>query len=370
MSRLVFMDNLRVFLTILVVAHHAAQPYGPTGGDWPIFNPERAAILGPFFAVNAAFFMGLFFFISGYFLPGACDRKGKGRLLLDRLQRLGIPVLFFTLVVFPPVLYILTSPSESFLTFWTQTYLGQFELEFAHLWFLMHLIAYAALYVLWRSLIRQRQPSILPPPNHRWIVAYVLLLSLVTFGVRIQYPIDRWINVLWVLPAEIAHFPQYVSLFVLGILSYRQDWVRQMPVSRGLIWLSIGCGAGLLRYLYSIGQSTLGLPSLIAVGGWDWRALLWSFWEAAICVGLCLGLLVLFRERINFQGRLLRSLSQNAYAVYLIHLLIILYLQFSIADLAVGPLVKFGLVTVIGTPLCFGLSMFLRRLPFVRVVIA
>ncbi|MGF1520778.1 MAG: acyltransferase family protein [Leptolyngbyaceae cyanobacterium] len=370
MSRLVFMDNLRVFLTVLVVAHHAAQPYGPTGGDWPIFNPERAAILGPFFAVNAAFFMGLFFFISGYFLPGAGDRKGTSQLLLDRLRRLGIPVLFFVLVVFPPILYILAAPSESFLSFWVQTYLGQFELEFAHLWFLMHLIAYAALYALWRRFVRRQQLPVLPPPNHGWIVAYVLLLSAVTFGVRIQYPIDRWINLLGILPTEIAHFPQYSSLFVLGILSYRQDWVRQMPISRGLIWLSIGCGAGLLRYLYSMSQSTLGLTRLIATGGWDWRALLWSFWEATICVGLCLGLLVLFRERINFQGRLLRSLSQNAYAVYLSHLVIILYLQFNIADLAVGPLVKFGLVTIIGTPLCFGVSVLLRQLPFVRIVVA
>ena len=44
-SRLLFVDNLRVLLTILVVAHHAGQPYGPTGGMWLIFNPERADIL-------------------------------------------------------------------------------------------------------------------------------------------------------------------------------------------------------------------------------------------------------------------------------------------------------------------------------------
>lgn len=116
-TRLIFVDNLRVFLTLLVVAHHAAQPYGPTGGEWPIFNAERAAILGPFFAVNAAFFMGLFFFISGYFLPPACDRKGGNRLLQDRLRRLGIPVLFFTLIVFPPIIYLLASPPLIFSQF-------------------------------------------------------------------------------------------------------------------------------------------------------------------------------------------------------------------------------------------------------------
>ena len=69
-SRLYFIDSLRVLLVSLVVAHHAGQAYGPTGGDWPIFSPERTPLLGPFFPVNAAFFMGLFFLISGYFIPG------------------------------------------------------------------------------------------------------------------------------------------------------------------------------------------------------------------------------------------------------------------------------------------------------------
>ena len=91
-GRLVFLDNLRVPLTILVVAHHAGQAYGPTGGRWPVFNPERAAILGPFFTVNASFFMGLFFLLSAYFLPAAYDRKGAAAFLRDRSLRLGLPL--------------------------------------------------------------------------------------------------------------------------------------------------------------------------------------------------------------------------------------------------------------------------------------
>ena len=52
--RLFGLDKLRVALTFLVIAHHAAQAYGPTGGGWPIFNDERSAILGPFFSVILA----------------------------------------------------------------------------------------------------------------------------------------------------------------------------------------------------------------------------------------------------------------------------------------------------------------------------
>ncbi|MBE9139200.1 acyltransferase family protein [Nodosilinea sp. LEGE 07088] len=268
-TRLVFMDNLRVFLTLLVVAHHAAQPYGPTGGNWPIANPERAAILGPFFAVNAAFFMGLFFFIAGYFVPPACDRNGTKRLLQSRLRRLGLPVLFFALVVFPPILYALASPPTSFPAFFVQVYVKQLDIEVAHLWFLMHLLVYTALYGLWRYLTRSR-PCKIQPPGHGSILIYWLGLSIITFLVRINYPIDRWIDVLGVLPTEMAHLPQYVSLFVLGIMAYRQNWVGRMPISRGLIWLGVGLGAGFLRYLYSLSRTKFALPDLIAGGGFDW----------------------------------------------------------------------------------------------------
>ena len=32
-GRLYFLDNLRIALTILVIAHHVGQAYGPTGGS-------------------------------------------------------------------------------------------------------------------------------------------------------------------------------------------------------------------------------------------------------------------------------------------------------------------------------------------------
>ena len=89
-DQLFYINWLRVLLVSLVVAHHAGQAYGPTGGAWPVFEPERTALLGPFFAVNAAFFMGFFFLISGYFVPGSLARKGAARFIRDRLIRLGI----------------------------------------------------------------------------------------------------------------------------------------------------------------------------------------------------------------------------------------------------------------------------------------
>jgi fucose 4-O-acetylase-like acetyltransferase len=111
---LVFVDVLRVALIVLVVAHHAAQPYGPTGGEWPVTDPASSELLGPFFAVNAAFFMSLLFLLAGYFVPRSYNRKGAGQFLKDRWMRIGVPLAFFALVVQVPVVYLNESPRLSF----------------------------------------------------------------------------------------------------------------------------------------------------------------------------------------------------------------------------------------------------------------
>jgi peptidoglycan/LPS O-acetylase OafA/YrhL len=67
-AQLIYIQWLRVFLIVMVVAHHGAQPYGPTGGRWPVEDPTNLPWLLYVFATNAAFGMGFFFLISGYFV--------------------------------------------------------------------------------------------------------------------------------------------------------------------------------------------------------------------------------------------------------------------------------------------------------------
>ncbi len=372
-TRLAFIDNIRVLLTLLVIAHHAAQPYGPTGGEWPVANATRAMMLGPFFAVNAAFFMGLFFLISGYFLPRAYDRKGAGAFLKDRLLRLGIPLLVTAFVLFGPITY-LEYAEQGQLGFWQfflRVYVGEWRVEVAHLWFLAHLLFYAVCYTLWRQVghhAPRANRADAAAPGHLAILMFALGLAIITFIVRIWYPVNRWVQFLGIIPAEFAHVPQYLSLFIIGIAAYRHDWFRKLPARTGMAWLWVGGLAAVARYAYTLAGQNL-LPSILAPGGLDWRSLVWSTWEALICIGLCAGLLTLFREKVNRQGKLLRALSANAYAVYIIHVWIVVGLQFALADVSLHPLAKFAIVTLAGIPLCFLISPLIRKLPLARSIL-
>lgn len=39
-------------------------------------------------------------------------------------------------------------------------------------------------------------------------------------------------------------------------------------------------------------------------GGMHWQAVAYAIWESFFCIGVCLGLLVLFRDKYNTQGKL------------------------------------------------------------------
>jgi glucan biosynthesis protein C len=361
-ARLTAIDRVRVGLTALVVAHHAGQAYGPTGGRWPIFEDERASILGPFFSVNAAFFMGLFFLLAGIFTPAALDRKGTARFLSERLLRLGLPVAVLGLGLFAPIGFAEDSHGLSFPAFLLQVYLPQIEV--GHLWFLVHLLAYAGLYALWRvcgGLALERRWESFAPPSQRALAGYTLLLGLITAAVRVEYPIDRWVHLAGLVPSEVAHLPQYLSLFVIGLIAGRAGWLNRLPARTGWIWLAIGLAAAVLRYAYGLGGDQLFPERIIAPGGPDWRSLVWSLWEAVICVGLCAGLLTLSAHRSA--SRWMARLAPQAYTVYIIHVFVVVGLQGLIAGLAAPPLAKFMAVTLIAIPLCFALAFAIRRIP-------
>jgi len=70
---------------------------------------------------------------------------------------------------------------------------------------------------------------------------------------------------------------------------------------------------------------------------------------------------VLAREWLAHPGRLLRTLGANAYAVYVLHVFVLVALQSALVDVALAPLAKFALVSLVGIHLSVGVAMLVRR---------
>jgi len=368
-SRLLYVDNIRIFLTVLVILHHLMVIYAGSG-SWihrEGRQDELTALFGNWFCgANQAYFMGLFLFISAYFVPGSYDRKGPARFLGDRLVRLGIPLAFYSWILRPVLIY-LGLRDELGVSFWGWYTHGYFRdygiIGGGPLWFIELLLIFSVLYAVWRLLVR---PKAAPPAtvprfaSSRAVALFALLLGMVTFLVRLVFPVNTTFAP---LNLQFANFAQYIALFILGLVAYRRNWLAALPDATGKLWLGIALllivASGPLIALMGAAESAEPVP-----GGEVFSSLLSAVWEAFVCVGMCIGLLYLFRRRLGHQGPVGRELSRTAYTAYLIHEPIITFLALFAEGVVIYPLLKFALAALVAIPLCFGLSSLIRRLPY------
>ena len=381
-GRLYFLDNLRIALTILVIAHHVGQAYGPTGGVWPIQEATRARILGPFFTVNRSFFMSLFFLISGYLMVMSYDRSRPLAFVKSRVLHLGVPLAAFFLLVIPLQQYLchrLTGDLDamSFGRYYADCYFGGAEppagwkgrwpeLNFGHLWYVEHLLLFSLCYALLRTLrlrLSQTDLAQAKPPGAWAIVLFALVLAFTSATVRIWYPIDRWIGFLGFIQVAFADVPRDLSFFILGAVAYRRQWFLGLSNRTGRAWLLVGVFLAVLWYAYS-----LGLRHVFPING-PTMDIVYPIWEALLCCGMCIGLLYWFRARLNHQTWWSKAMAEGQYAAYLFHVPVIVLIQYAAANITVPPLSKFLLVTAVGVPLTFLLAHGIRQPALVRRVL-
>ncbi|MBR8641378.1 acyltransferase [Streptomyces tuirus] len=385
-TRLDWLDNLRVALTVLVVVHHAAQPYGPADW-WYVRDRPHSDALATLSAVNGTFFMSLFFFVSAVFVPGSYERRGGWQFLKGRLTRLGLPLVVGALTIVPGLMYSYYVHYRgytpiSYPRYFLDVYLGLGErpadwtgpswpdLQFGHLWFIQNLLAYSVLYLLCRQaarlLHRRTKPAVSPlarTPGHRALIWLTIGLAIATFVVRLWYPLDSWVPVLDFLQVEPARLPQYATFFTLGVLAHRHGWLHRFDARVGWLWLT-GSLAG-MALLFAIGSNA----SCFGPGGFNAPSALWAAYESALCVGLCVGLLTLFREAVTGTNRLSRELSASAYTVYIIHLPLVVVLQYFLAGRGLSAAAAWGTLSAVAVPTAFLVSAGLRRLPGMRRVL-
>jgi hypothetical protein len=369
-TRLLFIDNIRVFLTILVILHHLMIIYAGTG-DFTYTEGRQDAVseaLGGWFcAMNQAYFMGLFLLISAYFVPGSYDRKGAGRFLKDRLIRLGIPVVVYSWVINPLFVYVFFY-EDIRMPFWRYFPREYFEnnalIGAGPLWFVEILLIFSLVYVLWRLLTRSRPHEAAVDtafPGNGSIALFALLLGVAGFVARLVFVMDAY-N-FGPLNLQFAFFAQYIALFVVGLIAYRRNWLLGLPDKTGRLWLRI---AVLLILLWAPMMVVNGAidDDISFKGGWNWQALLYALWESSLCLSMCIGLIYTFRRYLNRRGKVTGFLVPNAYTAYIIHAPVIVTLAYAVRDVTLYPLLKWVLVALVAVPLIFGLGSLIRRLPY------
>ncbi len=373
--RLLFVDNIRVFLTILVLLHHTMIIYAGSGSF--LYTEGRqdtitSVIGGWFCGVNQAYFMSLFLLISAYFVPGSYDRKGASHFLKDRLIRLGIPLIIYSWIISPLTWIVITGVSQGQTRPWW-TYLpgvGDAVIGAGPLWFVEVLLIFSLVYALWRRLFQPNPP--VPPvetesrfPGNAAIALLALLLGVASFVVRLWMPVGASFSL---LNLQFPFFVLYIALFIAGLIAYRRNWLLGLPDATGKLWLGIAIALILLFVPMALAAGAMENDQSFR-GGWYWQAMAYALWESFVCFGMCIGVIYVFRRYLNRQGRLAKFLSPNAYTAYLIHAQVITATALLLRNVDLYPLLKFGLVVLIAIPVSFVLSNLIRKLPYTERIL-
>jgi glucan biosynthesis protein C len=358
--RLFFVDNLRAFLIILVILQHLAITYGAPTGSWYIHEGVvdlPAGFVYVFFlAANQAFFMGLLFLLAGYFAPPSYDRKGAGLFIADRALRLTIPIPIFIFLIDPFMKYALNGFQGSLLNLILSNPLE--GLGFGPLWFIEALFFFTVVYLVWRA-IKPNPTKAHSIPSNRIILLFGLLLGAATFAVRVVFPIGYTFDI---LGFQFPFFPQYIALFIVGLLAYRGNWILAMSKDAGRLWGRVAIVLLLLMpVLFVVGSAGVGLGPF--GGGWTWQAVAFAFWEQLFCIAVSVGLTVWCREKLNVQNRFTKALTESSYAAYILQAPVLVYLAIALQSVQMPLLLKFVVVSPIGVALCFLVGFVVRKLP-------
>lgn len=362
-SRVAWADRLRIWLTVLVVAHHAADTYATISG-WYVPEPGKdagAMALTVFIIVNQAYFMGVFFMLSGLFVPGSADRKGLGRFTRDRLVRLGVPILAYFAIIrplclIPAALYLRDQAAAAGTSFSIARFLA-FGGDPGVTWFLEVLLVLTLGYALIRLRARRRPPA---PGVGRpaALLAFVGVLSMATWVWQWCTPPGTYWPIVG-LPTP-SFLPQYALFFIVGVAASRRGWLESLPRSYAIpAALALLVGAAL--YGPMIGSPVdihhLTNGALSASG------------QALFAVGAAVLLVLAFRTLFaRPAGRLTRFMADQSFVVYLIHPVVLVGVAKALDPVQAPAVEKALLLFAIAAPLSWCIGRLLRRARIVRAV--
>lgn len=376
------LSNLRGVVIVIVLAFHSSLAYlasvpavsarfdqAPyTWQAFPIVDTHRWLGFDVFCAWQDVSLMSLMFFLSALFVAPSLARKGPWTYATDRIWRIGVPFVLVIIFLSPLALYpaySVRSINPSVAEFWQQwTSLPFWPTGpewFLNLLLIMNLAAvvlYAAAPGFLERLGRFAAWACERPAKSFAIVTAISLVAYVPLA--LVYSPWNWLSV-GSLSVQLSRPAQYLVYFVVGLA------VGQMGLNRGLLtcdgllarrWL-FWLGAAVVSFCAWAGLTSLTMP--------DWtEAPLAAQIAATVAypVACAAGGLFLLAICLRFSRnriKILDSLSANAYAMYLVHYVFVVWLQYALLGSNLFPIAKFAIVLSCSLILSWASSAALNR---------
>jgi peptidoglycan/LPS O-acetylase OafA/YrhL len=384
------LDYLRAFIVLLVLLHHSVLAYAVM---WPaqprtfgillapIIDPQRWAGFDVLAVFNDTFFMALMFLLSGLFVWPSLERKGGAKFLRERMLRLGVPFVVAAGILMPLAYYpsyAVTGADPDFVAY-ARAWLSLGFWPCGPAWFIWLLFVFdaaaAGLHALGARWMAKTQATrhlgvhIRPPA---FVAALLAVSGLVYVPMELIFGADSWVT-LGAFSLQASRPLLYATYFLAGlqmgafgtqsgILARSAGLARRWP-----IWLSAGVAAFALRLAFII---TLVLPLAGAHRPLPLALrLLGDLTLVLCCSTISFAFIAIFRRFATAHRPVFDSLSASSYGMYLIHYPVVVWLQYALLTVALGPIAKGAIVFVGAVALSWGIVVALRRVPVLARVL-
>lgn len=371
-ERLHALDAIRGYALLLGIVFHATMSFIPiySGLLWPVHDLHRSDALSLTFYVLHTFRMMLFFIVAGFFGRLSLGVKGRRPWLIDRLKRIGLPLLISW-----PIAWALCSGiyiwgatvmrSEN--NFRRHLWSGLPEVPFLHLWFLYILLLF---YVIWLGTIaladcyplaRDRCAAWLDrlaASSVRHPAGVLLLAAPMTLALWLTPRWRMWFGIVTPdrsLVPPVSSFFIYALAFGLGWFLHRQrdlldTWRRRwLPnLAMALLFTALS--------LWIVGLKARSIPV------YDDTAKAWYAASYALASWFwCYALMGLALRYLDHNSATRRYIADSSYWLYLVHLPIVMALQVAVASLDWPWWIKFGIIMTAGLGLMFASYQYVIR---------
>ena len=359
------LSNLRGIVIVIVLTFHSSLAYlasipaqsnrfdqAPyTWLAFPIVDTHRWIGLDVFCAWQDVSLMALMFFLSGLFVAPGLLRKGFWTFVTDRIWRIGVPFVLVILLLSPLALYpaySVRAVDPSVVGFWEKWISLPFwptgPAWFLCLLLIMNMMA-AGLYAVAPGYIKRLGRLAAWACEHPIkFFAILVAITLVAYvPLALVYSPWSWSS-FGPFSLQLGRPAHYLTYFVAGLA------VGQVGLNCGLLtrdgllaqnWL-MWLGSAVVSFGAWAGLTSLTMP--------DWaKAHLTAQIAATVaypvaCAAGCLFLLAICLRFSRNHIKIFDSLSANAYGMYLVHYVFVVWLQYALLGGNFFPIAKVAIV--------------------------
>jgi len=383
-GRVLWVDYLRSFITVLVVAHHSTLAYTTFArinnqayilSTHPIIDYKRWIGLDIFENFNDVFFMALMFLIGGFFVVKGLKKKGAVLFVRDRFYRLFLPfivaVSILMLFAYYPA-YLNEHPEGGLKKFLTDFFFVE-GWPPGPPWFIWVLFLFNVVFAVFGKTfipfvykMENKLQSLADSPIKVALLIYIIIWLL--------YVPASWLFGAYTWKSfgpfafQESRLLLYFGFFVFGCILGASD-IEKGLFSSGSgfmkywrVWLR----ACVIFYMLLLGLEALGREGFgQKLGEWPSKIIYGSVYAASTCFS-SLAFLTIFRKFITRVSPVWDSLTRNAYCIYLVHYIFVLWCQYELLNVDLPAFIKFLITFLISILVSWQVSILLRKIPVVK----